>query len=190
VASQRPIDEAQLFGRLPHHYISSRHIYMVFGDFLLRAPEFYPIWDQRVCYKLARVARSLVAHEPNAWAPFKATLGSEYNAVFGLPLSPALMAFGEPYYVYGMAVAVIYGTTASLAVAAVAVVILTDYRPSVIFSTFAARLCHSLSQCDMVCRYLVLSGRRGRACARALGHWGDSFCCGARSGCGRQPSSC
>jgi hypothetical protein len=109
-----------------------------FGDFLLRAPEVYPLWDQRLYYGLARVARALLSGEPNSWAPFRATLPSEYNALFGLPLAPALMTFGESYYVYGMAVAVIYGTAASVAVGAVPVVILAGYRPSVIFPAFVA----------------------------------------------------
>jgi hypothetical protein len=110
----------------------------LFSDFLLRAPEVYPLWDQRMYYALARDARALLSGAPNSWAPFRATLAGDYNALFGLPLAPALMAFGESYYVYGMAVAVIYGTAASLAVGAVTVTILAGYRPSVIYSTFAA----------------------------------------------------
>jgi hypothetical protein len=109
-----------------------------FGDFLLRTPETYPLWDQRLYYSLARVARALLSGESNSWAPFRATLGRDYNALFGLPLAPALMAFGESYYVYGMAVAVIYGTAASLAVGAIPVAILAGYRPSVIFPTSVA----------------------------------------------------
>jgi len=110
----------------------------VFGDFLLRAPEFYPNWDPRNWYRLAGLARALLAGEPNSWAPFRETLQSEYNALYALPLAPALMAFGQSYYVYGMAVAVIYGTAASLAVGAVAGVIVAGYRPSVIYWTFAS----------------------------------------------------
>jgi hypothetical protein len=109
-----------------------------FGDFLLRTPEFYPNADPRNWYGLAGLAHALLAGEPNSWAPFRATLQSEYNALFALPLAPALIVFGQSYYVYGMAVAVIYGTAASLAVGAVAVVILAGYRPSVIYWTFAA----------------------------------------------------
>jgi hypothetical protein len=111
---------------------------LLFGDFLLRAPEAYPLWDQRLFYNLARLARALLAGEPNSWAPFRATLSGLYNALFALPLAPALMAFGESYYVYGMAVAMIYGTGASLAVGAVVVVILGGYRPSVIYPAFVA----------------------------------------------------
>jgi hypothetical protein len=109
-----------------------------FGDFLLRAPEVYPLWDQRLYYRLAQVARALLSGEPNSWAPFLATLAREYNALFGLPLALPLTAFGESYYVYGMAVAVIYGTAASLAVGAIEVVILSGYRASVIYPAFAA----------------------------------------------------
>jgi hypothetical protein len=109
-----------------------------FGHFLLRAPGVYPLWDQQTYFRLARIAAALLSGEPNSWAPFRATLPSEYNALFALPLAPALMAFGESYYVYGMAVALIYGTAASLAVGAILVVILAGYRPSVIFPTFAA----------------------------------------------------
>jgi hypothetical protein len=107
-----------------------------FSGFLLRAPEFYPLWDQRLYHGLAQVARALVSGEPNSWAVFRATLPNEYNALFGLPLAPALMAFGDSYYAYGMAVAVIYGTAASLAVGAIPVVILAGHRPSVIFVAF------------------------------------------------------
>jgi hypothetical protein len=110
-----------------------------FADFLLRAPEFYPLWDQQYYFRLARIAEALLSGEPNSWAPFRATLSGEYNnAMFALPLAPALMAFGESYYVYGMAVAVIYVTAASLAVGAIPVLILADYWPFVSFTTFVA----------------------------------------------------
>jgi hypothetical protein len=110
----------------------------VFGDFLLRASEFYPNWDPRNWYRLAGLARALLAGEPNSWTPFWATLQEQYNALITLPLAPALIGFGQSYYVYGMAVAVIYGTATSLAVGTVAVVILAGYRPGVIVWTFAA----------------------------------------------------
>ena len=108
------------------------------GDFLLRAPEAYPLWDQRSYYKLAGLARALLAGEPNSWTPFWTTFSTDYNALFALPLAPALIVFGASYYVYGMAIAVIYGTAASLTVSAVAAVILAGYRPWVIFLAFAA----------------------------------------------------
>jgi hypothetical protein len=109
-----------------------------FGDFLLQEPDFYPNWDPRNWYRLAGLARALLSGEPTSWAPFRATLQSEYNALFALPLAPALMVFDQSYYVYGMAVAVIYGTAASLAVGAVTVVVLAGYRASVIYWTFSA----------------------------------------------------
>src|SRR5262249_40042258 len=68
-----------------------------------------------------------------------ATFSTDYNALFALPLAPALIAFGASYYVYGMAIAVIFGTAASLAVSAVTAVILAGYcRPWVIYLAFAA----------------------------------------------------
>ena len=112
-----------------------------FGDLLLRAPEVYPLWDQRNYYRLAHLARALLSGELNSWAPFRAALGQEYNPLFALPLAPALMAFGESYYAYGMAVAVIYGTAASLAVGAIETVILAGYRSSVVYPAFAAAAC-------------------------------------------------
>ena len=112
-----------------------------FADLLLRAPEYYPAWDQRMFYDFARVAQSkvqsILAGEPNSWSLAGWGLAHQYNALFGLPLVPAFTAFGESWYVYGMAVAVIYGTAASLAVGAIAVVLLAGYRPAIVLLTFA-----------------------------------------------------
>jgi hypothetical protein len=110
----------------------------IFGDFLLQKPEFYPNWDPRNWYRLAGLARALVAGESGSWGPFWATMQEQYNALIALPLAPALIAFGQSYYVYGMAVAVIYGSAASLAVGIVTVIILAGYRPWIICLTFAA----------------------------------------------------
>src|SRR6266436_7438858 len=114
----------------------------LFADFLLRAPEFYPAWDQRTFYGLARGAlskvQSIFAGEPNSWSLSGWGLAHQYNMLFALPLAPILRAFGESWYVYGMAVAVIYGTAATLAVGAIAVVLLAGYRPSIVYLTFAA----------------------------------------------------
>ena len=112
-----------------------------FADLLLRAPEYYPAWDQRFMYYHAGVAQSkvqsILAGAPNSWSLAGWGLAHQYNALFGLPLVPAFTAFGESWYVYGMAVAVIYGTAASLAVGAIAVVLLAGYRPAIVLLTFA-----------------------------------------------------
>src|SRR5882757_5661449 len=112
-----------------------------FGDFLLRAPEYYPFWDAHNFRSLAITAQSkvqsMLAGEPNSWSLAGWGFAHQYNALFGLPLVPAFTAFGVSWYVYGMAVAVIYGTAASLAVGAIAVVLLAGYRPSIILLTFA-----------------------------------------------------
>jgi hypothetical protein len=112
-----------------------------FADCLLRAPEFYPAWDQRNFYLLARVAltkvQSILAGEPNSWSLAGWGFASQYNALFGLPLVPVFAAFGESWYIYGMAVAVIYGTAAALGVGAIPVVLLAGYRPSILYLTFA-----------------------------------------------------
>jgi len=114
----------------------------LFADFLLRAPEFYPAWDQRVFYGLAREAlskvQSILAGEPNSWSLSGWGLAAQYNMLFALPLAPVLGAFGDSWYVYGMAVAVIYGTTATLAVGAIPVVLLAGYRSSIVYLTCAA----------------------------------------------------
>jgi hypothetical protein len=113
----------------------------LFADFLLQAPEFYPPWDQRNFYCLAREALSrvqaILAGEPNSWRLTGWGLGSQYNLLFALPLAPILGAFGESWYVYGMAIAVIYGTAATLAVGAIAVVLLAGRRPSIVYLAFA-----------------------------------------------------
>jgi len=113
-----------------------------FADLLLRAPEYYPAWDQRFMYYHAGVAQSkvqsILAGAPNSWSLAGWGLAHQYNALFGLPLVPAFTAFGESWYVYGMAVAVIYGTAASLAVGAIAVVLLAGYRPAIVLLTFAS----------------------------------------------------
>jgi hypothetical protein len=114
----------------------------LFADFLLRAAEFYPAWDQRLFYDLARGAlskvRSILAGEPNSWSLSGWGLAHQYNMLFALPLTPVLRAFGESWYIYGMAVALIYGTAATLAVGAIPVVLLAGYRPSIVYLTFAA----------------------------------------------------
>jgi hypothetical protein len=113
----------------------------LFADLLLRSAEFYPNFDPRIHYGLARVAQSkvqsILAGEPNSWSLSGWGFAHQYNALSGLPLVPAFTAFGESWYVYGMAVAVIYGTAATLAVGAIAVVLLAGYRPSIILLTFA-----------------------------------------------------
>ena len=113
-----------------------------FADLLLRAPKYYPAWDQRFMYYHAGVAQSkvqsILAGAPNSWSLAGWGLAHQYNALFGLPLVPAFTAFGESWYVYGMAVAVIYGTAASLAVGAIAVVLLAGYRPAIVLLTFAS----------------------------------------------------
>jgi hypothetical protein len=113
-----------------------------FADLLLRAAEFYPGWDPRSFFGLAKVAhskvQSILAGEPNSWSLSGWGLGQQFNALFALPLAPVLAAFGESLYIYGMAVALIYGTAASLAVGAIAIVLLADYRPSIVLLTFAA----------------------------------------------------
>jgi hypothetical protein len=114
----------------------------LFADFLFDAPEFYPAWDQRNFYELASLARSKVqsifAGEPNSWSLSGWGLGQQYNTLFALPVVPVFIAFGQSWYIYGLAVALIYGTAATLAVGAVAVVLLADYPPSIVFLTFAA----------------------------------------------------
>jgi len=44
----------------------------LFADFLLQAPKYYPAWDQRTFYGLARGAlskvQSILADEPNSWS--------------------------------------------------------------------------------------------------------------------------
>ena len=58
----------------------------LFADFLLRAPEFYPAWDQRHFYDLAREAlskvRSILAGEPNSWSLSGWGLAHQYNMLF------------------------------------------------------------------------------------------------------------
>jgi len=112
-----------------------------FADLLLRSPEYYPAWDQRNFYYLTKIAQSkvqsILAGEPNSWSLAGWGFAHQYNALFALPLAPVLMAFGDSWYVYGMAIALIYGTTASLAVAAITVVLLAGYRPSIVLLTFA-----------------------------------------------------
>jgi hypothetical protein len=114
----------------------------LFADFLLRAPEFYLAWDQRNFYGLARGAlskvQSILAGEPNSWSLSGWGLAAQYNMLFALPLAPVLWAFGDSWYVYGMAVALIYGTAATLAVGAIPVVLLAGYRSSIVYLTFAA----------------------------------------------------
>src|SRR5260221_2647142 len=72
----------------------------LFGDFLLRAPEFYPAWDQRNFYALARGAlskvQSILAGEPNSWRLSGLGLAAQYNMLFALPLAPGPLAFREP----------------------------------------------------------------------------------------------
>src|SRR2546423_7507446 len=113
-----------------------------FADLLLRAAEFYPGWDPRSFFGLAKVAhskvQSILAGEPNSWSLSGWGLGQQFNALFALPLAPVLAAFGESLYIYGMAVALIYGTAASLAVGAIAIVLLAGYRRSIVLLTFAA----------------------------------------------------
>src|ERR1700730_5357740 len=113
-----------------------------FADLLLRAAEFYPGYDPRNFYDLARTAQSkvqsLLAGEPNSLSLAGWGFAHQYNALFAVPLAPVLMVFGESYYTYGMAVALIYGTAASLAVGGIAVALLAGYRPSIILLTFAA----------------------------------------------------
>jgi hypothetical protein len=114
----------------------------LFAHLLLRAPEFYPPWDQRNFYNLAKEAlskvQSIIAGEPNSWSLAGWGFAHQYNVLFGLPLAPVFMALGDSWYVYGMAVALIYGTAATLTVGAIAVVLLAGYRPSIVFLTFAA----------------------------------------------------
>jgi len=113
-----------------------------FADLLLRTAEFYPGYDPRNFYDLARTAQSkvqsLLAGEPNSLSLAGWGFAHQYNALFAVPLAPVLMVFGESYYTYGMAVALIYGTAASLAVGGIAVALLAGYRPSIILLTFAA----------------------------------------------------
>src|SRR5215510_7966880 len=83
----------------------------LFADLLLRSPEFYPAWDQRNFYDLARGAlskvQSIIAGEPNSWSLAGWGFASQYNMLFAIPLTPVFSAFGESWYVYGMAIAVI-----------------------------------------------------------------------------------
>jgi len=113
-----------------------------FADLLLRTAEFYPGYDPRNFYDLARTAQSkvqsLLAGEPNSLSLAGWGFAHQYNALFAVPLAPVLMVFGESYYTYGMAVALIYGTAATLAVGGIAVVLLAGYRPSIVLLTFAA----------------------------------------------------
>jgi hypothetical protein len=113
----------------------------LFADFLLRTPEWYPAWDQRNFYNLARGAlskiQSMFAGEPNSWTLYGWGLGSQYNMLFALPLASIVGVFGESWYAYGMGIAVIYGTAACLAVGAVAAILLAGYRPSIVYLTFA-----------------------------------------------------
>jgi hypothetical protein len=114
----------------------------LFAHLLLPAPEFYPAWDQRNFYTLAKGAlskvQSIIAGEPNSWSLAGWGFAHQYNVLFGLPLAPVFMAFGDSWYVYGMGVALIYGTAATLAVGAITVVLLAGYRPSIVLLTFAA----------------------------------------------------
>jgi hypothetical protein len=112
------------------------------ANLLFDRPEFYPGWDQRNFYALAIEAQSKVqsifAGEPNSWSLSGWELSHQYNTLFALPLVPALIAFGQSWYVYGIATALIYGTAATLTVGALAVVLLAGYRQSTVFLTFAA----------------------------------------------------
>lgn len=110
----------------------------VFARLLLLAPAYYPAIDQRHFLALAHLAHALLIGEPNSWLPFRATLPSQYNALFAVPLVPVFSLFGDSYYVYGMSVALIYATAAALAVAAVATYVLTGQSRRIMFAAFAA----------------------------------------------------
>jgi hypothetical protein len=114
----------------------------LFADFLLRAPEFYLSWDQRLFYDLAIAAQSkvqsILAGEPNSWNLSGWHLAQQYNTLFALPLVPVLTAFGKSWYAYGMAIALIYGTAATLAVSAITAVLLAGYRPLMVYLAFAS----------------------------------------------------
>jgi hypothetical protein len=116
-----------------------------FGDHLLEAPEFFPDYDPRIHYTLAKIAaervHGILAGAPNSWTLSGWGFAHQYNGLFGLALVPAFTAFGESWYIYGMGVAVIYGTAASLAVAAITVVLLRGHRPAVVLLTFATTAC-------------------------------------------------
>jgi hypothetical protein len=112
----------------------------VFADLLLRAPEFFPAWDQRNFYELAKLAQSrvgsILAGEPNSWSLAGWGFAHQYNLLFALPLVPVFTEFGQSWYIYGMAIAVIYGTAATLSVGLIPVVLLANYRPSIVCLTF------------------------------------------------------
>jgi hypothetical protein len=114
----------------------------LFSDFLFRAPEFFPSWDQRNFYNSTREAlsklQSIFAGDPNSWTLSGWGLGSQYNILFGIPLAPIIASFGDSWYVYGMAIAVVYGTAAILFVGAIAMVLLAGYRPLVVYVAFTA----------------------------------------------------
>jgi hypothetical protein len=114
----------------------------LFAEVLLRAPEFYSGWDARNFYGLAKGAQSkvqsILAGEPNSWSLSGWGFAHQYNMLFALPLAPVLVAFGDSLYIYGMAVALIYGTAATLAVGAIAAFLLAGYRPSIVLLTFAS----------------------------------------------------
>jgi hypothetical protein len=114
-----------------------------FARLLFPAPEFYPAWDQRNFYNLATKGaiskvQSIIAGDPNSWSLAGWGLAHQYNVLFALPLAPVFIVFGDSWYVYGMAVALIYGTAATLAVGAIAAILLAGYRPSIVFLAFAA----------------------------------------------------
>lgn len=109
-----------------------------FAQLLLSAPAYYPAIDQRHFLALAHVAHEFLIGAPHSWLPFRATLPSQYNALFALPLVPAFSLFGESYYVYGMSVSLIYASAAALAVAAVSAVVLAGQSRGIMFAAFAA----------------------------------------------------
>jgi hypothetical protein len=110
----------------------------LFANILLSGQAYYPAIDQRHFFGLVRVAHALIAGDPNAWLPFRESLPSQYNALFGLPLAPAFSIFGESYYVYGMSITLIYAVPGTLAVAGVAAFALADEGRGIVLVAFVA----------------------------------------------------
>jgi len=79
----------------------------------------------------------MLAGEPNSWNLSGWYLAQQHNTLFAIPLVPVLTAFGKSWYVYGMAIALIYGTASALAVGAITAVLLAGYRPLIVYLAFA-----------------------------------------------------
>lgn len=109
-----------------------------FADALLSAPAYYPAIDQRHNLELGRIAAAFLTGQPHSWLPFRATLPSQYNALFAVPLVPALVTYGSSFYVFGMSIAVVYATTAAIATGALAAFVLSGESRGVAFVSFTA----------------------------------------------------